>query len=175
MPRKPYLFSALCALSLTLASFTPAAADESNSPDPAERHCVTHLKRTASGVAEVAARSCAASEKAAYAALPSDTRTQAMDTKLLTIYQHADWAGSSDSFTGDAPCDSAGYRINTAWSDANIVYGTSSYRTYNNCNGSRVYFWDFEIDHCIDGVGDVRYVGDECNDHVFSMRVYRAF
>jgi hypothetical protein len=58
---------------------------------------------------------------------------------------------------------------------ADIDFGISSYRTYSNCNGSRTYWWDHEIDYCADGVGDVRYVGDECNDHLFSMRVFRLF
>lgn len=173
MLKKAYLFGMLAALCLTFSSLTSAAAASEKPSSEVEQHCVTHLQRTTGGATEVAARSCATSQEAAYENLPVRVRQEAMSTKLLAVYQNAGWTGSSDSYTGEAPCDTSGYYIVTSYAD--ISFGISSYRTYNNCNGSRTYYWGNEFDWCADGIGDVYYVGDECNDHLWSMRVYRAF
>jgi hypothetical protein len=72
-----YFFGVFAALSLILSSFTLVAVASEKPSDKVEQHCVTHLKRTAGGATEVAARNCAASESAAYEGLPVGVRFEA--------------------------------------------------------------------------------------------------
>ena len=71
---------------------------------------------------------------------------------LITVYEHDDWRGRSDTLVGDwGPCDAAGYRFTS------LVLAT------NFTSLCRLEF------------GNVRYIGETCNHHLWSMRVYKYY
>jgi hypothetical protein len=148
--------------------------------DAANPHCVTRVQRSAPDNPEVqvVGRSCAPSTEEAReelygAATTSDLRAEGIP--LVTVYEHADWKGLSDTVEGDyGECDSEGYYIPSLIVNYN-VNGMSSYRHYSRCNGAKLYYWANDTVPCMEGTGDARWIGAACDNHVYGMQMFRRY
>lgn len=135
-------------------------------------HCATlvHRESPSNPKATPIKRVCASTQAEALAQLP------AARVPLITVYQHYEWQGESDTITGDwGNCDAAGYQItDLSWSNF-LVSGITSYVYHSECSGATTYRGTNFTDICRHEFGHVKFVGDKCNDHVWSMRVYKYY
>jgi hypothetical protein len=102
---------------------------------------------------------------------PDGQIVPASSTLLAIVYANIYMGTPSTPIYGSGgPCDYDGYRIN-ARSANNVVGGISSYRVYNSCIASAI---DDGMGHTGGGCGDVNYVGDGINDHVYYMSLWKG-
>jgi hypothetical protein len=160
---------------VTMVNTSAHAAPDIEQGDSVNNHCVTRVKRVAPGSphTEVVRRACAPSAEQARAEL-AGVRSAAIPVPLVTVFEHADWGGLEDTIEGDEDCDSAGYYIPTFFVNAG-VNGISSYGVWFYCNGSQTFYRANDTTPCSEGTGDVRWVGQACNYHIYAMRVFRRY
>lgn len=96
-------------------------------------------------------------------------------TLLMTIYDDADYLGSSTQIRGDSgPCDSKGYGIADldSWTPGSWRNEVSSFKTWNGCYVVNAYTYPDcgGIEQTYNG--DTHWVGDRMNDDIDSFTVH---
>jgi hypothetical protein len=163
----------LVAVGLVTTATLPATAAVANPG----RHCVTGINKVQPGqtVSTIAYRHCA---NTLAAALQQSPRT---DWLLETFYEDAYYNednpnAASDTVMGtQGDCDAAGYTLTLTIENA-IVNGISSYTYGNSCDGSDGFYWANKTSACWwNWHGNNPHIGPDCNDHLWSMNVYKAY
>lgn len=173
--RRGRLFAGMMGLLAAVAVAAPATA--SAEPSLASelrdgKSCAVVVSKTIPGVSEskVLHRACADTEAEAARKLPMSIQRMS----IVTLWSNSFQTGTAIGVYADDDCDQWGYGISDL-EDENDDIGISSYQTWGNCNGSSVYL----------GVNYDTYCGGfqtwkvnvplRCNDHVLSMKVWKAF
>ncbi|WP_147263939.1 hypothetical protein [Prauserella sp. PE36] len=129
---------------------------------------------------EVLAEACGATQNEAKANLNAEIADEGIQQQanyqLVHLYQHSYQGGRSTTIFGESACDSAGYGMSDLRNANSVVGGISSYRADPTCNGQTLYHEPNYVRQCgAHQTGTLKNVPWECNDHLFSMRVYRAY
>lgn len=135
----------------------------------ADQYCTATVTRPdpAKSDAVISHEVCSADPNDAAIATPAD------QTLLATVYEDEGFWLRHQALTGKAgPCDATGYQFNNLTVINSAVGGISSFELENNCNHASLYYQVQLQNHCGDFTTAAYYVGDACNDHVFSMRIW---
>jgi hypothetical protein len=167
------LLPMLVALFLAFVAISSWGAPAANASAAAETHCAVLLGKAepaAQSSSPVLASSCVSGAGTSAVALSS--------VPILTIYENLNYAGSSKTFYGSAPCDSAGYFIDVG--DKGLSFGwwrthVSSMRYGNNCAYINAYQGGKNTGFCQQYHGNVGYVGAAMNDKVWSLHIQSAW
>jgi hypothetical protein len=170
-PRSPYLTVVGVALMAVLfAAFASAPATAAIAHATTTEYCTVVVKRIHPQRPEttVVHRACASTPTASSLAVPSS------QVPILQVFEDADWGGRYVTIDGYDPCDRYGYTINDlSWANGQ-VNGISSFAVLNNCTFSSTYHDTNRTNFCADADGNVNYVGNYCNDHLYSMRLWSS-
>ncbi len=140
--------------------------------------CAVFLDRVTPGrsAMKVVSRSCSAAGKSALAVPDS-----AADTALVTVFADQNYLGGSFTYYdthGNGTCDATGYSFDDVAENNAWLNGISSMRGYDRCTAAEIYTTInrqgspcFSQESPADG-GPIPYVGDVCNDHVRSFRIW---
>lgn len=182
--RRLLVVAALAVLGVFLASTPSAFADTPPStPTPAAptkevTACKTVVERVAPDSSEtrVVSHTCSqvsASQVKAQKQLVAPNAS----VLLVTLYEDINESGYYDDIYGSSgPCDALGYSLSDLTYSNAAVGGVSAFTTYNNCSGQRYYHDTGFTNYC--GVNTGYYldwVGNYCNDHLLSMKVYKFY
>jgi hypothetical protein len=124
---------------------------------------------------QILSENCYVTAVEAAAAIPKT------DIPLVTVYEDSNYNDGDENKAwetvvgSDGPCDAAGYAL---WLlGANIrVNGISSYTIDNDCTGQDGYYWANKTTPCwFSHYGDNPWIGMQCNDHLYSMQVYKYY
>jgi hypothetical protein len=171
---RPKMTRALLALVFTVTAIAASAVSSSpvSAADDSPRHCVIALDKLHSGekTSRVTGVKCSNDEKEIRAFAPQTT-------VLMTFYVDSNFTGYSLDIKGDAGlCDHEGYGLRDtgdilgSW--VSWRYNLSSYKVWNNCFYSRAYFNTYYGEPSNGFGGNVPYVGNAVNDHVWSIQVW---
>ena len=149
-----------------------AATDQGAQTAEVAIHCNSYAEPVSPGSKElkITSRSCA-TDPAKLPPAPSSINTW---YTLVTVYEHVDYGGSSDTISGQyGSCDSSGYGISNVNQD---VSGISSYRLYGTCTVSEKctgYSFSGTCSELIWGQSQP-YVGATYNDNLRSLWVLQG-
>jgi hypothetical protein len=138
-------------------------------------YCASYFKRMTPGKPEATLVYDACSHSPDDPSLrPSISTTYYIAVKL---WQHAIGEGKNRELWIEAKCDSAGWGFSDLTrfnDDPNYVDGISAYEVYSssNCNKSLIYTQTQFRSLCNGFDGNVPFVGQNCNDKVYSMRIW---
>ena len=163
------VFSIVSSLTLgaTAASAAPANAKA--------RYCFTEMEPSAPGsrTLDFVSRTC--SDTAAPGTLMPSTLVRPMVTYtlLVTFFADVDYGGSYDTVGGRfGTCDSSGYGFGDLRNVEGNTGGISSYKLNGACNNSDIWTGlQWTLDKRTFTTQNVRYVGAQHNDKVYSMWV----
>ncbi|WP_162788472.1 hypothetical protein [Amycolatopsis albispora] len=161
-------FASILALISTLFIASPGVAQADSGA-----YCIITVERLTPGSPEATEidRTCGPTREAAQAKRPNLKAS----VLLAHLFQHG-FSGWRADLVADAACDSAGWGFSDIREHNSAVGGISSYRTFNECNGSAIYSETDFNNEC----GRFHFLWDvsvpwSCNDHVYSMRLYKSY
>lgn len=167
MPRNRKMLMLAALVVVTAASVFvsagPALATVNAQPSLA-KHCVVVVRRAASGssMTLVERSSCSADQVKSVVNSPSDTQ-------LAEFHGDINYGGSEVGLFADGPCDQVGYDFGDTTIYNGLIGGISSYQVFNNCGTTDIYHDTNESGFCGTHEGSVSYVGNACNDHLYSI------
>ncbi|MBO0839405.1 MAG: hypothetical protein J2O49_01070 [Sciscionella sp.] len=123
-------------------------------------------------MSQVVYRHCASTQEDAIKLAP------AVDWPLITFYQDIDYGGDSDTIMGtQGDCDASGYGLTLSIENF-VIGGITSFHYNSSCDGQTGWYWANRTGACgkiINHYGSMEYIGDDCNDHLWSMHVYKYY
>ncbi len=170
-PRSPYLAMAAVALMAALVGvFASAPATAAVPHATTTEYCTVVVKRIHPQQPEttVVHRACASTPTAQALAVPHS------QVPLVQLFEDANFRFSYVTIDGYDPCDRYGYTLSDlTWANGQVD-GVSSFVVLNNCTFSSTYHDTNLTNFCANADGNVNYVGDQCNDHLYSMRLWSS-
>lgn len=161
---------AVALMAVLFAVFASAPATAAVAHARTTEYCTVVVKRIHPQRPEttVVHRACASTPTASSLAVPTS------QVPIVQVFENADWGGRYVTIDGYDPCDRYGYTINDlSWANGQVS-GISSFAVLNNCTFSSTYHDTNETNFCANADGNDNYVGDQCNDHLYSMRVWSS-
>ncbi|MFE0022954.1 hypothetical protein [Amycolatopsis sp. NPDC059021] len=143
-----------------------------------DQYCIITVTKEAPGSpeAKVIDNSCGPTREAAAAKRPAMRRNVLLAELFQHTNQNSGVGGWRADLVADSECDSAGWGFSNIVRYNDAVGGISSYRTFAQCNGSAIYSEKNFKNLC--GIYSFQWdvnVPWSCNDHVYSMKLYKSY